>query len=43
MVWLSDDPYEEPQKVDLVVDPTEQTVSEIVHSLILLLETEGLL
>lgn len=38
-----DDPYEAPTKADLVVDTSKQTVQEIVHSVVLLLESEGLL
>ncbi|KAG8740808.1 Sulfate adenylyltransferase [Ceratobasidium sp. 414] len=38
-----DDPYEEPTDADIVVDVTTQTIPEIVHSIILLLETNGLL
>ncbi|KAG8767793.1 Sulfate adenylyltransferase [Ceratobasidium sp. 428] len=38
-----DDPYEEPTDADIVVDTTAQTVPEIVHSIVLLLETNGLL
>ncbi|KZT43618.1 sulfate adenylyltransferase [Sistotremastrum suecicum HHB10207 ss-3] len=38
-----DDVYEEPEKPDLRVDITKQTVPEIVHSIVLLLETNGLL
>jgi sulfate adenylyltransferase len=37
-----DDPYEEPLKADLTVDVSKQTVQEIVHSIVLLLEGEGL-
>ncbi|KAJ3278464.1 Sulfate adenylyltransferase [Blyttiomyces sp. JEL0837] len=36
-----DDPYEVPSKPDLRVDPTTQSVSQIVHEIILLLEKEG--
>ncbi|KAH7108038.1 ATP-sulfurylase [Auriculariales sp. MPI-PUGE-AT-0066] len=38
-----DDVYEPPTDADIVVDITQQSVSEIVHSIILLLETNGLL
>ncbi|PVG00337.1 putative sulfate adenylyltransferase [Serendipita vermifera] len=38
-----DDVYETPEKADLTVDITKQTVPEVVHSIILLLETNGLL
>jgi sulfate adenylyltransferase len=38
-----DDPYEVPSKADLTVDMSTSSVSEIVHSIILLLESEGLL
>ncbi|CUA66887.1 sulfate adenylyltransferase [Rhizoctonia solani] len=38
-----DDPYEEPTDADIVVDTTTQTIPEIVHSIVLLLETNGLL
>lgn len=38
-----DDVYETPSKVDLTVDVTKQSVPEIVHSIILLLETGSLL
>jgi len=37
------DPYEAPERPDLVVDATKQSVPEIVHSIILLLETNSLL
>jgi len=37
-----DDPYEAPAKTDLVVDVSKQTVQEIVHSVVLTLEGEGL-
>ncbi|KAJ1564195.1 Sulfate adenylyltransferase, partial [Cladochytrium tenue] len=36
-----DDPYEEPQKPDLRVDPSKQPISQIVHEIVLLLEKEG--
>ncbi|KAJ3211950.1 Sulfate adenylyltransferase [Dinochytrium kinnereticum] len=36
-----DDPYEPPMKPDIRVDPTTQSVSQIVHEVILLLEKEG--
>ncbi|QRW21439.1 sulfate adenylyltransferase [Rhizoctonia solani] len=38
-----DDPYEEPTDADITVDTTTQTIPEIVHSIVLLLETNGLL
>ncbi|KAL6893384.1 sulfate adenylyltransferase [Trichoderma evansii] len=38
-----DDPYETPQKADLTVDLTKQNVRSIVHEIILLLESRGLL
>ncbi|EIN11898.1 sulfate adenylyltransferase [Punctularia strigosozonata HHB-11173 SS5] len=38
-----DDEYETPEKADLTVDTTTQTIPEIVHSIILLLETNSLL
>ena len=38
-----DDPYEEPLKADLVVDVEKMTVRSIVHQIVLMLETEGLL
>ncbi|KYK59819.1 Sulfate adenylyltransferase [Drechmeria coniospora] len=38
-----DDPYEEPSKPDLVVDLEKQNVRSIVHEIILLLESNGLL
>lgn len=38
-----DDVYETPSKADLTVDVTKQSVPEIVHSIILLLETGSLL
>lgn len=38
-----DDPYENPVKPDLTVDVSKQTVQEIVHSVVLMLEGEGLL
>jgi sulfate adenylyltransferase len=37
------DPYEAPERPDLVVDATKQSVPEIVHRIILLLETNSLL
>jgi len=37
------DPYEVPERPDLVVDVTKQSVPEIVHSIVLLLETNSLL
>ena len=41
--WFSDDPYDQPTKADLVLDLSERTVSEAVHAVILMLESEGLL
>ena len=38
-----DDPYENPVKPDLVVDASTQDVRTIVHQIVLLLESEGLL
>ncbi|KAK4466908.1 hypothetical protein QBC42DRAFT_319130 [Cladorrhinum samala] len=38
-----DDPYEAPEKADLVVDASQQTVRSIVHQIILMLEASGLL
>jgi sulfate adenylyltransferase len=38
-----DDPYEAPSKPDLVVDCETQSVRSIVHQIILLLESRGLL
>ncbi|KAI9857720.1 MAG: Sulfate adenylyltransferase [Trichoglossum hirsutum] len=38
-----DDPYEDPPKADLVVDFEQQSVRNIVHQIVLLLESEGLL
>ncbi|KAH7929853.1 ATP-sulfurylase [Leucogyrophana mollusca] len=38
-----DTEYETPKKADLVVDVTTQSVPEIVHSIVLLLETNALL
>jgi sulfate adenylyltransferase len=38
-----DDPYEDPQKPDLKVDVEHQTVREIVHQIILMLESQGFL
>lgn len=38
-----DDPYEAPAKADLVVDCEKQTVRSIVHQIVLLLESKGLL
>ncbi|KAK3996971.1 hypothetical protein QBC44DRAFT_317001 [Cladorrhinum sp. PSN332] len=38
-----DDPYEAPEKADLVVDASTQTVRSIVHQIVLLLEAKGLL
>ncbi|KAJ5377721.1 Sulfate adenylyltransferase [Penicillium cataractarum] len=36
-----DDPYEAPEKADLVVDCSKQSVRSIVHEIILVLESEG--
>ena len=38
-----DDPYEIPGKPDLVVDVSKDDVHRIVHNIILLLESEGLI
>ncbi|KAF3061933.1 Sulfate adenylyltransferase [Daldinia childiae] len=38
-----DDPYEAPSKADLVVDGEKQTVRSIVHQIVLMLESRGLL
>lgn len=38
-----DDPYEDPPKPDLIVDASKQTVRNIVHQIVLLLESDGLL
>jgi sulfate adenylyltransferase len=38
-----DDPYEDPVKADLVVDAEKTSVRNIVHQIILVLESEGLL
>lgn len=38
-----DDPYEKPAKPDLTVDCSTQTVRSIVHQIVLLLESRGLL
>jgi sulfate adenylyltransferase len=38
-----DDPYEIPVKPDLVVDVSKEDVHRIVHNIILLLESEGLI
>ncbi|KAI1771640.1 putative sulfate adenylyltransferase [Hypoxylon cercidicola] len=38
-----DDPYEVPTKADLVVDCEKQTVRSIVHQIVLMLESRGLL
>ncbi|KAI0130553.1 hypothetical protein BJ170DRAFT_318052 [Xylariales sp. AK1849] len=38
-----DDPYETPAKPDLVVDAEKQSVRAIVHQIVLLLESRGLL
>ncbi|KAL1921656.1 uncharacterized protein VTP21DRAFT_10298 [Calcarisporiella thermophila] len=36
-----DDPYEVPKNADLVVDITKESVSQIVHNIVLLLEKDG--
>ncbi|KAJ5110812.1 Sulfate adenylyltransferase [Penicillium argentinense] len=36
-----DDPYEAPEKADLVVDTSKQSVRSIVHEIVLILESEG--
>ncbi|PHH77121.1 hypothetical protein CDD82_3651 [Ophiocordyceps australis] len=38
-----DDPYEKPQQADLVVDLEKQNARSIVHEIVLLLESQGLL
>ncbi|TFK44399.1 hypothetical protein BDQ12DRAFT_620462 [Crucibulum laeve] len=38
-----DDVYENPERADLTVDVTKQSIPEIVHSIVLLLETNSLL
>jgi sulfate adenylyltransferase len=38
-----DDPYEVPAKPDLVVDVSKEDIHRIVHNIILLLESEGLI
>jgi sulfate adenylyltransferase len=38
-----DDPYEKPTRAELTVDCEKQTVRSIVHEIILLLESQGLL
>ncbi|KAL1896275.1 Sulfate adenylyltransferase [Ceratocystis pirilliformis] len=38
-----DDPYEVPQKADLVADCSKQTTRAVVHQIILMLESRGLL
>ncbi|PSR80882.1 putative sulfate adenylyltransferase [Coniella lustricola] len=38
-----DDPYEAPSKPDLVVDAEKQSVRSIVHQIVLMLESQGLL
>ncbi|KAK7715347.1 Sulfate adenylyltransferase [Diaporthe eres] len=38
-----DDPYEAPAKPNLVVDASKQTVRSIVHQIVLMLESQGLL
>jgi sulfate adenylyltransferase len=38
-----DDPYETPENADLTVDITNQSVSQIVHEIVLMLEKDGYL
>jgi sulfate adenylyltransferase len=38
-----DDPYEAPEKADLVVDFSKQSVRSIVHEIVLILESQGFL
>ncbi|CCU99804.1 unnamed protein product [Malassezia sympodialis ATCC 42132] len=38
-----DDVYEEPKDADLKVDPSQQSIAEITHSIVLLLEANGLI
>jgi sulfate adenylyltransferase len=38
-----DDPYETPREPDLIVDVERQTVREIVHQIVLMLESQGFL
>ena len=38
-----DDPYEAPKRVDLSVDTERTSVRSVVHQIVLLLESEGLL
>ena len=38
-----DDPYEAPEKADLVVDASTSSVRNIVHQIVLLLESDGML
>jgi sulfate adenylyltransferase len=38
-----DDPYETPEKADLVVDVSKTNVRTAVHQIVLLLESQGLL
>jgi len=38
-----DDPYEVPEKADLVVDASKSTVRSIVHEIVLILESQGFL
>ena len=38
-----DDPYESPAKADLRVDTERMSVREVVHQIVLMLESEGLL
>ena len=40
---LTDDVYEKPKNADITVDTTEQSISEAVHAIMLLLETNSLL
>jgi sulfate adenylyltransferase len=43
LIVFVDDPYETPSKPDLTLDLSETTVSEAVHAIILLLESQALL
>lgn len=38
-----DDPYEKPESADLVVDLETQSVTSMVHQIVLLLESQGFL
>ena len=40
---MVDSPYENPVKPDLVVDASKESVVAMVHSIILMLESSGLL